>query len=143
MTMVDKEPRGSSEVLDSYWTFEDVLMLGIANLPEGINRLTADYGQWAEVVENIKREFSTRAPELFRKVHFSHREPLPSTSDQLDDFFFHAGLGGILPAPHPAHLVYDLREETKEYIKRRREPKLHQYAELISEVSTHLQALAV
>lgn len=135
--------RERKDILNSRWTYIDVLLLGLAYLPAGINRLTADSGEWNKIVEELKKKYSTKAPELFSEVHFGYREPLPPHSDQLDDFFHLVGLSDILCSSSPAYQVYELSEATKERIKARRGLKLAQYKQMIEEISSELKKLAI
>lgn len=56
--MVTQSER-NREILATYWNYIDVLLLALANLPSGVNRLTADHGRWAEAVEEAKEQLRT------------------------------------------------------------------------------------
>lgn len=136
------ELKRHQEILNSYYNHNDVLLLALAFLPEGVNRLTADAGRWGQVVEKLKVQFGSVAPRLLAGFHFVYRLPLPPHSDQLDDFFLFAGISGKLEWS-PADNSYFLSERVKRIIREQREHKLIEYKETIQLISQGLQTLAV
>lgn len=65
--------------LKAHWSYQDVLLLGLALLPKGHNRLTADKIIWHQIVDGIKNKYKEVVPELLAKIHFEHRPGSPLT----------------------------------------------------------------
>lgn len=126
------------EILDSFWNHHDILLLALAYLPRGINKLTADYGQWGQLISEAKQ--STKGAALLAAVHFRKRPPLPPFSDQLEEFFRIVGVSGTLTPS--GYTAFYLSEKTKKRIKERRESKLDQHLDAIRQISARLQGLA-
>lgn len=134
--------RMPADVLDAFWTYEDVLLLALAYLPDEIQWLTAEAGCWNTVVSDLKDRFRDRAPELLAEVRFTYRPPMNPYSEQLDDFFRDAGVSGILAAGPPRYNMYALPPRVKRLLLDEHESALKPYKDVIKEMSVYLEQLA-
>ena len=109
------------EILSAYWSYQTVLYLALGYLPKGVNRLTADFGRWNEVVCELKQEF----PDFFPNVHFLYRDPLPPHSDQIEDFLFFAGVSEVFQTTS-SYEVYLITDKAKIRLRERAKGKFSQ-----------------
>ena len=88
---------------------------------------------------DVCQRYREQIPEL-RRIYFTHREPLPPQSEQVDRLIKILTMSREITLPNPRYPTIDMNDEKKKSIKERDAKRLARYSPGIQAISRILEA---
>jgi hypothetical protein len=120
----------------SFVTYIDVFTYALAL--SNREQFDANPDKWHKAVYDIWGQYSDKIPEL-KRIYFTHRDPLPPHSRQVDRLIKILSMAHEVTIPNPQFPTIDMNKGKKSVIKKREEKRLQKYSHEIRGISKILE----
>lgn len=125
----------------AYLNYVDALSYALAiRAPEREEVFAADPARWQQAILDLKQEFATALPIVFKRMTFDEREGRPPHSVEVDHFLHVMSQARLMSKPNVALETLTLNPEQQKAIVRLNEDRLHELRPALTDLGNKLAA---